>query len=264
MRLFLTRLLLAIILLYAPYRSMAWGMLGHRIVGEIADSHLTPSARKQVQQILGTESIAIASNWADFIKSDTSYKYLNSWHYVDPEGVEGYGQMQSYLQKDTAANAYTRLNFMIRELKNKQLSPEKKLFYLRMLIHIVGDIHQPLHVSRRGDRGGNDIKVKWLNEPTNLHSVWDEKLIDFQQLSYTEYTKAINHTTLAQRTAWKKLSPEEWMYESYRISDSLRTDVKPDDNLGYNYNFKHIQTLNGQLLKGGVRLAGLLNMIFGS
>lgn len=264
MRSFLTRLVFAIVLLYAPYNSMAWGTLGHRIVGEIADSYLTPSARKQVQQILGTESIAIASNWADFIKSDTSYRYLNSWHYVDPEGVESYGQMKSYLQKDTAANAYSKLNFLIKELKNKQLASEKKLFYLRMLIHIAGDIHQPLHVSRKGDRGGNDIKVKWFNEPTNLHVIWDEELIKLQELSYTEYTKAINHTTLAQRTAWQKQSVEEWMYESYRISDSLRMDVKPDDNLGYNYNYKHIQTLNDQLLKGGVRLAGLLNIIFGS
>src|SRR6185312_1700277 len=193
-KLFMRKTIFICLFFYLPYQSMAWGMLGHRIVGKVADSYLTPKARLAVQQILGTESIAMASNWPDFIKSDPAYSYLSPWHYINVPDSLNYAAFQSFLKKDTAADAYTKLNFIIKELKNKSLSKDKKLFYLRLLIHIAGDVHQPLHVSGRA-QGGNQIKVLWFGQHTNLHSVWDEKLIDYQQFSYTEYTKAINHTT---------------------------------------------------------------------
>jgi hypothetical protein len=248
---------------YLPFQSMGWGMLGHRIVGQVADSYLTPKARLAVQQILGTESIAMASNWPDFIKSDPAYSYLSSWHYINVQEGLNYPDFQSFLKKDTATDAYTKLNFIIKELKNKGLPKDKKLFYLRLLIHIVGDVHQPLHVSGRA-QGGNQVKVLWFNQQTNLHSVWDEKLIDYQQLSYTEYTKAINHTTAAQRKKWQQEPISKWLYDSYTISEKLFPEItEPDQKLSYRYNFDHIATLNQQLLKGGVRLAGLLNQVFG-
>jgi len=252
------------IFLYLPYQSMAWGMLGHRIVGEIASTYLTPKARKEIQQILGTESIAIASNWADFIKADTAYKYLNSWHYIDVDSALSYSQMQSYLNTDTATDAYTKLNFLIKELKNKNLSRSKKLMYLRLLIHIAGDVHQPFHAARNGDAGGNDIKVSWFGQSSNIHRVWDEQLIDYQKLSYTEYTAAINHVTSKQKAVWQKQPISKWLFDSYSISEQLHKELQqPDHKLSFLYNFKHINILNEQLLKGGVHLAGLLNSIFG-
>lgn len=243
---------------------MAWGMKGHRIVGEIAYSYLTPKARLAIQKILGNESIAMASNWADFIKSDTAYKYLNEWHYADyPKGLT-YPTLQVYLKKDTAVDAYTKLKFLIAELKKKNLPKDKKLMYLRLLIHIVGDVHQPLHVSPEGDAGGNDIKVSWFGQSSNLHRVWDEQLIEYQDLSYTEYVKAINHTTTSERKKWQSQPLSQWLYESYSISEQLHNELKEQNpKLSYVYNYNHIDTLNQQLVKGGVRLAGLLNQIFG-
>lgn len=258
------RIILIGLLFYLPFQSMAWGLLGHRIVGQIAESYLSTKAKNSIQQILGTESIAMTSNWPDFIKSDTSYNYLSSWHYMNAPDNLSYPEFQSFLKKDTAVDAYTQLNFVIRELKNKQLSQDKKLLYLRLLIHIAGDVHQPLHLGRKADLGGNLIKVLWFNQPTNLHSVWDEKLIDFQQLSYTEYAHAINHTTIAQRKKWQQEPISEWLYESYTLSEKLYSEItEPDQKLSYRYNFDHIAELNEQLLKGGVRLAGLLNQLFG-
>lgn len=260
----LTRVLFwAMFFFYLPYQSMAWGMLGHRIVGEIASSYLTPEARKEIKKILGTESIAMASNWADFIKSDTSYAYLNPWHYINFDSSLNYREMQSYLKTDTTADAYTKLNFLVKQLKNKRLSQDKKLMYLRLLIHIAGDVHQPFHAARRGDAGGNDIKVLWFGQPSNIHRVWDEQLIDFQKLSYTEYTAAINHVSPAQKSAWQKQPLSKWLYDSYNISEQLHEELQqPDQKLSFQYNYKYINTLNGQLLKGGVHLAGLLNEIF--
>ena len=248
-----------------PQRSMAWGMNGHRIVGEIAESYLSAKARSKIHKILGTESIAMASNWADFIKSDSTFRYLNTWHYIDFPGGLNYGQVQDALKKDIAADAYTKLNFLIRELKKKNLPRDKKVMYLRLLIHIVGDLHQPLHVSPEGTSGGNDIKLTWFGNPSNLHRVWDEQLIANQDLSYTEYVRAINHTTAAQRKAWQKEPVSQWIFDSYTISIQLHDELtEQNPKLSYRYNFDHFQTLNQQLLKGGVHLAGLLNQIFGS
>ena len=256
--------LFTVLFFYLPYKSFAWGMLGHRIVGEIASTYLTSKASKEIKKILGNESVAMASTWADFIKSDTTFKYLNEWHYADFDKGLNAAQMQAALQKDTAIDAYTRLNFLISKLKNKDLPQNEKVMYLRLLIHIVGDIHQPFHVSANGDRGGNDLKVTWFGQSSNIHRVWDEQLIEGQELSYTEYTKAINFTTSKQRTAWQKLPLSNWFFDSYSLSEALHRELnKPDIKLSYQYSFLHLNTLNEQLLKGGVRLAGLLNDIFG-
>jgi len=258
------KLFLIAILFYLPLHSFAWGMLGHRIVGEVADSYLTPKARLAIKQILGNESLAMASNWPDFIKSDPAYNYLNPWHYANLEDGMSYQQLQDYFKADTITDAYTKLNFLIRELKNKQLPKESQVLYLRLVIHIIGDIHQPMHTGHAGDLGGNKVSVLWFRDSSNLHRVWDDQLIDYQQLSYTEYTKAINFTTQAQRDEWQQQPMSQWFYESYQLSRDLYAEIRqPYQKLSYSYNFKHIAALNERLLKGGVRLAGVLNELFG-
>lgn len=254
---------LGIAIIYAPVQSMAWGTNGHRICGQIASSYLTPQARKAIKEILGDESIAMASNWADFIKSDDNYKYLYEWHFIDFDKAYTLEEMQQYLAADTKVDAYTKINFMIGELKKKDLPKERKLLYLRVLIHVIEDVHQPLHSGHTDDKGGNDIKVKWFNNDTNLHSIWDSQLIDFQQLSYTEYAAAINHTTIAQRAEWQKAPLSQWLYESNQVAEKLYIEIKPGETLSYKYNFSHLETLNQQMLKAGVRLAGVLNKLFG-
>ena len=257
------KFLLGIAILYAPLQSMAWGTEGHRIAGQIADSYLTAKARAAIKAILGDETIAMTSNWADFIKSDPNYSYLYNWHFVDLDKAHAYPELQEYLNKDTNTDAYTKLNFLIAELKKKDLTKENKLLYLRMLIHIVEDVHQPLHVGHTDDKGDNDIKLTWFNNSTNLHSIWDSQLIEFQQLSYTEYTAAINHTTVAQREEWQNAPISQWLFESNQIAEKVYSEVKSGDTLNtYKYNFNHIETVNQQLLKAGVRLAGILNQLF--
>ena len=259
----LKKLVVSVALLSTPFAVSAWGTLGHRISGQIADSYLNPKARLAIKSILGNESLALASNWADFIKSDTSYKYLYDWHFVDFERPYAYPEMVEFLEHDNNVDAYTKLKFLTAELKKKNLTAKDKLLYLRMLIHIVEDIHQPLHTGHVSDKGGNDVKLKWFGKDSNLHSVWDTELINNQELSYTEYVAAINHPTLTQRSQWKKDPITKWIFESSQLADKIYKETKPGENLSYNYNFKFIDTVNQQLLKGGVRLAGLLNEIFG-
>lgn len=258
------RLLFIASFFFFSFNANAWGVLGHRIVGKIAESYLTPNAKKQVAKILGTETMGMSANWADFIKSDTALSYLSPWHYMDVKGGLSYAEFQSYLKNDTVTDAYTKLNFLFKELKNKNLAKDKKVMYLKLLIHIVGDIHQPLHVGHTEDRGGNDIKVFWMGSPTNLHTVWDSRLIDFQQLSYTEYAAAINHATKAERNTLQKQPLKDWLYQTYQIAEKVYGDIHADEKLGFLYNYKFIEILNHQLLVGGIHLAGLLNEIFDS
>ena len=255
------------ILFYIPLQSMAWGMLGHRIVGEIAESYLTAKARAEIQKILGTESLAITSNWPDFIKSDSNFRYLNTWHYINfKKGLTNQqlnDELKNLSKKDSVGDAYTAITFLVKELKKKNLAKEKKIMYLRLLVHIVGDIHQPLHVSPEGSTGGNDIKLTWFGAASNLHRVWDENLIEFQQLSYTEYVKAINHTTASERKALQQQPLSQWLYDSYRIAQQLQDEItEQNPKLSFRYNYDHVKTLDQQLVKGGVHLAGLLNDIF--
>jgi hypothetical protein len=259
-----SRILLFAFFLFAPFVSMAWGLLGHRIVGEIAWGYLTPNAKKAVQGILGNESLAMATNWADFIKSEPSYRYLGNWHYINFKSGLPEKQVRDYLAADTATDAYTRMNFLTAELKKKNLDKDKKLFYLRLLIHIAGDLQQPMHVARPDDQGGNGVKIDWFGKSTNLHAMWDDQLIEFQQLSYTEYAKVINHPTAAQKAEWQKQNVADWIVDSYSITEKIYKEIESmqGNRLSYRYNYDHLKTLDQQLLKGGVRLASLLNQIF--
>ncbi len=204
----------------------------------------------------------MASNWGDFIKSEPNYKYLDNWHYFNlPANMDQTG-FYSFLKQDTTTNAYNKIKFLTVELQNKSLPQDKKAMYLRLLIHIVGDIHQPMHTARKDDLGGNMVKLTWFGKPANLHSVWDGDLIESQELSYTEYTKWINFPTNEQRITWQRQDVSQWVYDSYKIAQNIYTVTKPNDKLSYRYIYEHIHTANEQLLKGGVHLAGLLNQIF--
>ena len=255
--------LLASIILIFPAYLFAWGALGHRVTGGIAEHYLSAKAKAALKNLLGNESLALATTWADFIKSDRSYDYIGSWHYINISRGKTQAEVMQFLKNDTGEDLYTKTNFLIRELKSKKLPKDKQVFYLKLLIHFVGDAHQPMHMGQPEDRGGNNIKLYWFGEPTNLHRVWDEHLIEFQQLSYTEHVAAINFVSPAQKEKWQRQPLSEWIYESYQVAQKLYLDVKPEDKLTYSYNYYHLNILNQQLLKGGVRLAGLLNDIFG-
>lgn len=241
----------------------AWGMQGHRIVGEIAEQHLTPKAKKNIRRILGNESIAMCSNWADFIKSNPQYDSLDRSHYINfKPGMTLYEFNRNLLQ-DSGQNAYNSIVYLSNALKNPTLSDSLKRDYLKLLIHFVGDVHQPLHTGRPEDRGGNRITVFWFDEQVNLHQVWDDKLIQYQKLSYTEYVQWINHATRAQIHQWMKQPFSVWLYESYELATNIYNQTPAQSKLKYKYNYDYVEALNNQLLKAGIRLAGMLNEIFG-
>ncbi|TDQ09343.1 S1/P1 nuclease [Pedobacter metabolipauper] len=250
------------IMAYLPLTSSAWGMLGHRIVGQIAEEHLSIKARKGIKSVLGNESLAMASNWGDFIKSNPAYNYLYNWHFVNlPADLDQKGVFD-FLEKDTAANVYNKVPAMVKVLKDKQSTADQKKLAMRLLIHLVGDLNQPMHTARKEDLGGNRVVLTWFGEKSNLHRVWDESLIGYQQLSYTEYADVINFPAKAQLEQWKNNSLRDFVYGSYVACNRIYAETKADDKLSYKYNYDFVDLLNEQLLKGGICLANVLNDIY--
>ena len=235
-----------------------WGKNGHRIVGDVAAEYLNPKARKAVDRLLGPTSMAIASTWMDDIKSDPAYDHTHDWHWVTiPDGMT-----YAETEKNPNGDLIQTLRRLIKELKSGKLSPEEEKKNLKMLIHLVGDIHQPLHVGTGKDRGGNDTEVQWFSEETNLHRVWDSDMIDYTKLSYTEFSTAINHPTKKQLRKWQNSNVLDWARESMELREQVY--ALPDDGrIGYRYQYKNRDLLDRQLLKAGVRLAGVLNEIYG-
>ena len=250
------------LLLILPTSSYCWGVTGHRVVGEIAQSHLKKKAKKKLRNLIGRESLQQWANWPDFIKSDSTWNMASKWHYVNIPGNMGKEAFMEALQNLKGENLYTQIKVMAADLKNENLPAEKRQIALRFLIHFIGDLHQPLHVGREADQGGNRVKVTWFDKETNLHSVWDNSIVEFQQYSYSEYAKTLDILDEKDAEAWQNSSLEEWFYDSYVLANKVYASVPADGKLGYRYNYQFKEDLDRQLLKGGLRLAKILNDTF--
>jgi len=253
------RIILSIVLsfLITTY-SYGWGQTGHRVVGSIAEFHLSKKARKNLKKILGNESIAMAGNFMDEIKSDSTFDHYAPWHYCTiPDG-------KTYEQAGTPdeGDIINAINLFINELKSKDFSSEDEAFALKCLIHLVADIHQPLHVGNGADRGGNDVRVEYFWNNSNLHRVWDTGIINGQNLSYTEYTTWINHATKSEINGWQSDGVLEWAYESKAFRKQVY-NLPENHKINYEYNYNNIDLVNQRLLQAGIRLAKVLNDIYG-
>ena len=131
-----------------------------------------------------------------------------------------------------------------------------------MLVHFVGDLHQPLHAGRGEDKGGNDIQVRWYNDGTNIHSVWDTKMIESYNMSYTELAENIRELTKLEKQQIASGTFEDWMYESNELSKKVYDSAEVGEKLGYRYMYDWFPVVQEQLQKGGIRLAQVLNEIY--
>jgi hypothetical protein len=234
---------------------LGWGKTGHRIVGKIAETYLTKNAKTQIKKLMGHHDLSRMSNWADEIKSDPSWKIANDWHWCTiPDG-------ELYEKDKHSGKAVEKVNDFISVLKNKKSKKEDRQIALKFLIHLIGDLHQPMHVGNGIDRGGNDIKLKWFNAPTNLHRIWDSDLINLQELSYSEYSDYLMlNENRGKIRKWQGDDVFIYIHESR----DMRTQCYDfsGENLKWEYFYKHKELLEKRLLQGGVRLSGELNRIF--
>ena len=234
-----------------------WGPTGHRATGKIAEKYLSKKAKKQIDILLNGESLAFVSTYADQIKSDKKYNDFYTWHYVNMPLDTKYEDSE----KNPKGDLVTGIDKCISVLKNKNSNAEDKAFHLRMLVHLIGDLHQPMHIGRAEDKGGNTIQVQWFGRGTNLHRVWDEDMIREWKMSYVELANNTMDLSKEQIKTIEKGTVVDWVHDTHKLSKIAYESVKVGEKLRYRYSYDHFGTVRTQLQKGGIRLAQLLNDI---
>ncbi|MEM9670461.1 MAG: S1/P1 nuclease [Pseudomonadota bacterium] len=254
--------LLAVVLatFIATAPSHAWGKTGHRVTGAIAEEYLSAEAKAAVEDLLGPGGgLAEASTWPDFMRSSPEFFWrmeAGPYHYVTvPDGL-------TYAETvvPPEGNAVSALAEFRDTLLSDAATREEKQLALRFIVHLIGDLHQPLHVGNGTDRGGNDFLVVFFDEVSNLHKIWDEDIIDREQLSYTEWANwALPKISQDLLNDWWTNDPEIWISESVAIRDTVYPNTR---DLKWGYVFAHRETIRTRLSQGGVRIAAYLNEVF--
>jgi len=242
----------------------AWGMTGHRVIAEIAEQHLSKKAKRNIQQLIGQQKLAYWSNWADFIKSspDTLINRTGSWHFINTAGHLSFEEFSKSLSESPQENLYKAYLKVKEQLKNKNLPFEQRQQALYFMVHLLADAHQPMHVSRAEDLGGNKIDITFFGRPGNIHRVWDSDLVDNEKYSFMEYAEVLDFDKRFYKQ-YTNSTLEQWLYESHQLADMIYQDVAQNNKLSYDYIFKFKQPMETCLLKAGLRLAKELNDIFG-
>jgi hypothetical protein len=262
----------------------AWGGQGHRLVGLIAASRLTPAARQQVASLLDGQTLADVSSWADTFTSEqvqTSY-----WHYLNiPPQASGYDRDRD-CPKQPGTNAGSRgdrwrdcvvdrIAYWEERLGNSKLDRADRATALKYIVHFIGDLHQPFHALGVG-RGGNDIEVRVFGQadcgaaragneparpsPCNLHSVWDSRLIERRNLDDRQYVETLQKLIVAKGFGSQPAgTPVQWAEQSFKLAKEAL--VTPGRNIDDAYFRRHISVIDDRLALGAVRLAASLNRI---
>ncbi|NMM39841.1 S1/P1 nuclease [Pseudoalteromonas arctica] len=253
----------SVILLFTSNNVFAWGQNGHRIVAQVANSHLTPATVRALAPLLEGESLPQIATWADEMRSAPGefwQEKSSRWHYINADAATLNNPPSHHSSKESVSNILDALLFNIAVLKDTNSSIDAKRFSLRFVVHLVGDSHQPFHAGRKGDRGGNNISVIFFGQDTNLHSLWDSKLIENENLSYTEFADFINTDNKLLIAKYLHSSPVEWLQESHNIANSIYN--KHETKISYQYIYKNMPIIKTRLQQSGIRLAGLLNLIY--
>ena len=206
------------------------------------------------------------SSWIDNVQNSpywiNGYDRTNTWHYFNVD--EGFTPQT--MPRNPKGDVVSALNMIIDSLGNYQneLSDSVKIDYLRMLIHFVGDMHCPMHVGHLSDKGGHGVRIKWFGQNTNLHTLWDTKLVEsVHAWSYTEWQQNLDRCTQEEFDEMSAGTPEDWLIETWHITVGIYEYTKPEENYSYKYMYDYAPVVERQFLLAGYRHAALLNKIFG-
>lgn len=242
------RLSLGIVLVFSC-QAFAWGDFGHRTVGRLAESYICPKAKLEIRRLLGSFDLAKAATWADEIRQDPAYHSYSPWHYATvPLGG-------TYQTPSPRGDLVTALNEMSLKLRDASQSDAIRLEALRLILHFVGDAHQPLHAGQKEDGGGNGVLVEWQGQETNLHHLWDSSLLYHLQMRSDQLAELLINENRG-RPQPELLTPEAWVNESSALAKQIYPGQRTVDEA---YFKKHIGELKQRLWVAGLRLASMLN-----
>jgi hypothetical protein len=262
----------------------AWSARGHRLTALIAYEMLTPSSKARLKTILGTSDLATAALYLDLRKTqlEQAIKGSRDWHFDNRPVCNASAAKTEYCPGGNCASVRIRQHFDV--LEDPGRTKAERLFAVRVISHLVGDIHQPLHASNHGDVGGNKVKLagSWQAGPkASLHTVWDDDFVDmafagtdYRNKSELQIAKRLAaQITDAQKQAWVNGGVDRWLQESYKLATQTAygglagfacSDGEQEQErieLSGEYVGKAIAVVPEQLKKAGVRLAGILNRL---
>ena len=225
---------LLILLTIVSIKASAYGTLGHYITGQIAQNNLGSKQTEQINELLNNATLAMISNWADIQKSNPDFRYTSTWHYNNFMPGLTRSEFDSIaLTTNQGQNIYQTYRLIDQLLENPN-----DTFSLYMLIHLVEDLHCPMHFGRPNDRGGNDIPIQWFGNNTNLHSIWDTELIEAAKLSYTEYADHLERQYEYSDELFNKQMILDWAWNNYQLAEQIYNDIELT-NKPYLYMYKY-------------------------
>jgi len=252
---------MALLVLALPQHTGAWGRGAHQVIANVAQARLSPAARREVTALLKSATLASVASDADAWRNN--HPETARWHFVniplDAGHFEYVRDCQPTLQGDCIAAAIGRLAEVLRDRGRPEAERAQALTFL---VHFVGDIHSPVHVVDNNDRGGNDTEVVFFGRETNLHRLWDTGLFEQSGLTVTAWTRRLERLPVTVNAGG---TPEDWAEETHR--DAARPayallGTGRGGDIGRRYLDAARPILERQMLRAGVRLAGLLNGIF--
>ena len=253
-------------LIIAP--AYAWGPLGHSVVAELAQQHLSPAAEAEVERILApehTKSLADIANWPDQMQDDPAmaalWKQTRSQHYINFHG----GSDCDYVPPRDCNDGrcvVAALEYYVGVLGDRSKSETERLRALKFVVHFVGDIHQPLHAGYRDDKGGNTYQVQFDGKGTNLHKIWDSRMLYTRDLDWQAYAQRLDSgvpVTLPPPIAPLDDPYAQWAEESCRIT--AEPGFYPDNHkITEAYVGTWLPVADQRLRVAGRRLAEVLNL----
>lgn len=238
---------------------ISWGRVGHQAVGYIAEAHLTPRTAQVIKELLCDETLADVSTYADDLRPDSFFQSTFPWHYIDVPANENYSQFQTSVYEMTAPSVYSALNHWEKVLADPGANKALRVFALKWVVHLVGDLHQPLHVARSEDKGGNLVPVWFEKDSTSLHWLWDTNLIEHEGLSSRDFAKACDRASAAEIKSWQADPLMIWLFESNQICNRIYQEDPAGKKLGQAYYDEYIGLIRRRIDQAGIRLANVLN-----
>lgn len=244
----------------SAFSAFGWGQKGHDTTAFIAENHLTPITKAVVEELLDGKSIVYYSNWLDNASHTPEYAYSKTWHYKNIDD----GQTFDKAPLLETGDIVRAIEAQAAILQSPDASREQKQLALKIVVHLLGDIHQPMHMGHASDLGGNRWLVKYFGKENNLHSVWDSSLPESaHKWSYTEWQQQIDRASYAEAEGIiAEGTPAMWGEETYNICKDVYAKTPEGTKISYDYIAEWTPVIEQQFLKGGLRLADLLNSIF--
>lgn len=255
----LKKIILGLACLGVSSSAWAWGQKGHDVTAYIAEQHLTPATLQAVTDLLDGMSMVYWSNWLDNASHTPEYAYTKTWHYKNVDADRTYWTQPEQAGGDVVQALRLNIGVLTDSTKTK----ENKELAMRMLVHLMGDLHQPMHMGRSTDRGGNAVKVKYFGHDNNLHSIWDSSLLESaHKWGYTEWQHQIDRLPEETEVVTVGGNLDDWGQKTVAIAKNIYESLPANANFSYNEVADWAPVIEAQLLIGGLRLAHVLNSIY--